>query len=118
MADLDIPAVRKQLDTLQVQLQAEAMARHMVIEEYGSYFIEDASWTDFGSPTTTLLSRLLHILHQKFPNMQFAQFESLRPSERGILIEWSPRYRTTIQNTPPEEILQIEGLSHAESPTP
>lgn len=100
MPDLDIPAVRRQLENLQIQMQADAMATGMASQEYGSYFIEDASWADFGSPKTFLLNRLLHILLEKFPNMQFAQYESLRPSERGILIEWSPRYKTHITDKP------------------
>jgi hypothetical protein len=91
---VDISAVKQQILKLSMDMQIDAMIKSgMSNDSSGSYFIEDISWTDFGSDKVKALNYLLHELLIRFPNLQFAQFESLKPSERGMLISWKPRWR-------------------------
>lgn len=93
MGELDIAQVRRQMVMLSARLQVEKMAESMKNQTTGSFFIEDISWTDIGSDKLALLNVILHDLMMRFPEFEFAQYESLRPSERGMLIEWKLKYR-------------------------
>jgi hypothetical protein len=107
--ELDIPAVKQQILKLSMDLQIDAMVKSgMSNDSSGSYFIEDISWTDLGSDKIKALNYLLHELLIRFPNLQFAQFESLKPSERGMLIEWKPRWKPVTQVVQTDEIEFIE----------
>jgi len=93
--ELDIAAVRKQLATVSAKIQVDLMSQQIDVNSRGEFFIEDISWTDVGSDKLTLLNFILHELLIRYPTMEFRQYESLKPSERGMLIKWSPRWVPT-----------------------